>query len=81
MKATDAPVRELDFCESAGLQVTLLWQAVGNRIWVCVRDARTDDAFAFGVAPADALDAFHHPFAYAPPQYGLEQWSALALQS
>jgi hypothetical protein len=81
MNATDELVRELDFRESAGLQVTLLWQAVGNRIWVRVRDARTADAFAFGVAPADALDAFHHPFAYAPTQYGLDVWSELALQT
>lgn len=81
MKATDELVRELDFRESAGLQITLLWQKVGNRIWVRVRDIRTDDAFAFGVAPADALDAFHHPFAYAPAEYGLERWGALALQS
>ena len=81
MNATEAEIRELDVRESAGLQVTLLWQVVGNRIWVRVRDIRTDDAFAFGVAPADALDAFHHPFAYAPSEYGLEQWGALALQS
>jgi hypothetical protein len=80
MNAADARVRELDFRESVGLQVTLLWQEVGNRIWVRVRDARTDDVFAFGVDPADALDAFHHPFAYAP-QYGLDGWGALALES
>jgi hypothetical protein len=65
-RAPEAQVRELDFRESAGLQVTLLWQGVGNRIWVRVWDARTDEAFAFDVAPADALDAFHHPFAHAP---------------
>jgi hypothetical protein len=81
MNATEAEVRELDFRESAGLQVTLLWQAVGDRIWVRVRDARSKDAFAFDVAPADALDAFHHPFAYAPTQYGLGVWSELALRS
>jgi hypothetical protein len=80
MKANDELVRELDFRESAGLQVTLLWQKIENRIWVRVRDARTDDVFAFGVDPAEALDAFHHPFAYAP-RHGLEGWGALALQS
>jgi hypothetical protein len=80
MNATDAQVRELDYRESAGLQVTLLWHAVGNRTWVRVRDARTDDVFAFGVAPGDALDAFHHPFAYAPTQDRLDRWVALALR-
>ena len=79
MNAAEEQGRELDFRESAGLQVTLLWQEVGNRISVRVRDARTDDAFAFGVAAADALDAFHHPFAYAP-QYGLEGWGAPGLR-
>ena len=58
--------RELAVRESAGIQVTLFWRSVRNRLWVRVRDARTDEAFAFGVAPADALAAFHHPFAYAP---------------
>lgn len=81
MNATEAEIRELDFRESAGLQVTLLWQAVGNRIWVRVHDVRTDDAFAFEAAPADVPDAFHHPFAYAPTPYGLDVWSELAVQS
>lgn len=81
MNTTEAQIRELDFRESAGLQVTLLWQAVRNRTWVHVRDARTDDAFTFGVAPADASDAFNHPFAYVAFQHGLDHWSSLAPQS
>ena len=66
MITTDPLARELAYRESAGIQVTLLWQSLKNGIWVRVRDARTAEAFAFGVAPGDALDAFHHPFAYAP---------------
>jgi hypothetical protein len=30
-----------------------------------VSDARTGDTFEFEVAPAEAADAFRHPFAYA----------------
>lgn len=81
MNTAEAQIRELDFRESAGLQVTLLWRALGNRVWVQVRDLRIDEAFTFGVAPAEASNAFHHPFAYAPPEYGLDGGDLAASQS
>jgi hypothetical protein len=31
------------------------------QLWVRVGDARTEETLAFDVAPADALDSFHHP--------------------
>jgi hypothetical protein len=51
--------------EGSGGGSTLFWQSVKNRLWVRVGDARTEEEFLFDVAPADALDAFHRPFAVA----------------
>ena len=56
---------ELDFRATDGLEVTLLWDPEANRVTVSVFDAKTGDDFGIDVDPADALDAFHHPFAYA----------------
>ena len=61
----ESSVRELDHRTSAGIEVTLRWDPLTNRISVVVRDERHGDSLAFGVDPADALCAFHHPYAYA----------------
>jgi hypothetical protein len=58
------PRRELDYRESDGLAVTLLWYEDSNRVVVRVVDSRTDEEFELEVAPRKALDAFHHPHAY-----------------
>jgi len=63
VSATDA--RELDHRSSNGIEVTLLWSPQTNRVWISVADDRRDDAFELDVDPSDALDAFHHPYAYA----------------
>jgi hypothetical protein len=57
--------RELDFRSTDGLEVALLWQPETDRISVTVFDAKTGDDFDFQVDPKDAMDAFHHPYAYA----------------
>ncbi len=57
--------RELDFRSNDGLEVALLWQPETNRLAVSVFDAKTGDDFDVEVDPAEALDAFHHPYAYA----------------
>jgi hypothetical protein len=57
--------RELDFRSTDGLEVALLWQPETDRISVTVFDAKTGDDFDFQVDPEDAMDAFHHPYAYA----------------
>jgi len=56
---------ELAGRENEGLEVTLLWSKSANRVKVAVADARQNEQFEFEVAGADALAAFHHPFAYA----------------
>lgn len=57
--------RELDYRSTDGLDVALLWQPETNRLRVTVFDAKTGDDFSLSVEPAEALDAFHHPYAYA----------------
>jgi hypothetical protein len=58
-------VRELDSRRTDGIQVDLLWDPTDNTTWVAVDDTKTGEAFAFRVAPSDALEAFRHPFASA----------------
>lgn len=63
--------RELDYRVNDGLEVRLLWHPETNGITVKVHDAKTGDDFVLDVAAANAIDAFHHPYAYAASR-GLE---------
>ena len=47
------------------LEVKLIWDAETNGLCVNVRDTGGGDAFQLEVGPAEAMDAFHHPYAYA----------------
>jgi hypothetical protein len=58
-------VRELDRRAGDGIHVALLWNSQTNRVWVTVEDDRTGEWFELEVDSADALSAFHHPYAYA----------------
>jgi hypothetical protein len=57
--------RELAHRKADGIEVTLLWDASDDTVTVEVFDAGTDESFEIGVPRDRALDAFHHPFAYA----------------
>ena len=59
-------IRELDQRTNDGITVTLLWNAETNGVFVSVVEERYGVSFDFAV-PADAADAFHHPYAYAAP--------------
>jgi hypothetical protein len=59
------PLRELDHRTTDGIDVRLLWNPSTNGVTVSVLDGRSGELFELAVAAADALDAFHHPFAYA----------------
>jgi hypothetical protein len=50
-----------------GLEVRLYWNSADGRVKVTVRRVTTDRVGELDVAPEDALEAFHHPFAYRPP--------------
>jgi hypothetical protein len=60
-------LRELDHRVSDGIDVTLFWRPEDDRAVVAVSDAKTGESFTLEVAPdQNALDVFHHPYAYAP---------------
>jgi hypothetical protein len=65
------PVRELDHRHSAGIDVSLVWDARTDQVAVALRDERSGEALSFVVDPTEALSAFHHPYAYAAhPSFG-----------
>ena len=66
MKATDegSVVRELDHRGANGIEVSLLWDPLTSNVLVAVVEDATGVQFEFDVDPADALDAFRHPYAY-----------------
>ena len=57
--------KELASRECVGLVVSLFWSPAANQIQVAVVDQRLDEELHLDVPSACALDAFHHPFAYA----------------
>ena len=57
--------RELASRDGDGLEISLLWSKAADRIKVTVADSRLDESFELDIAGAEALAAFHHPFAYA----------------
>jgi hypothetical protein len=57
-------IRILHERKSSDLHVTLLWNSRTDRIHVSVRDEQTGDEFIVVPEPADALEAFYHPFCF-----------------
>jgi hypothetical protein len=66
---TETVVRELDRRVNDGFDVRLLWSSRTNCVFIGIEDQREGNSFEFRVDPASALDAFHHPFAYASNHY------------
>ena len=56
---------ELAQRENDGIAVTLLWHSLTDRLTVAVRDGRTGEAFDLNAEARNAMDIFHHPYAYA----------------
>jgi hypothetical protein len=68
-----AMIEELDQRESNGISVSLLWDRRTNAVSVYVYDATNEEGFELACDADNALDIFHHPFAYAArrnPSYG-----------
>jgi hypothetical protein len=72
----DESIRELDHRTTDRTQVSLLWNPGTNRVTVAVEDERSGEAFEFGVDAAQALAAFHHPYAYASRDHGAHALTA-----
>jgi hypothetical protein len=61
-----AALKELAYRAHDGLEVTLLWNPRSNEVSIDVVDERHNTSFLLAVEPASALDAFNHPYVYAP---------------
>jgi hypothetical protein len=49
-----------------GVEIRLLWNRADGRLTIVVDDSRTGESFDLvAESGKEALDAFHHPFAYA----------------
>lgn len=59
---------ELAHRSTGGIEVSLFWSQPSNRITIELIDNRIDERLEFEVANDKALDAFRHPYAYAPTQ-------------
>jgi hypothetical protein len=64
-ECSSAPTRELAQRLSGTVEVLLLWHREIDRVGLSVRDLSTGAGFHLEVAPANAIDAFYHPYAYA----------------
>ncbi len=60
--------RELAHRSTDGIEVSLFWSKPSNRVTIELVDGRIDERLEFEVAHEKALDAFLHPYAYAPAQ-------------
>jgi hypothetical protein len=56
---------ELAHRAGGGIDVYLFWNESTRRVTVGVLDPQGDDSFELEVDGRHALDAFHHPYAYA----------------
>ncbi len=56
--------RELDHRYANGIDVTLSWSPSSDALFVTLLDDAGED-FELVVEAHEALDAFHHPYAYA----------------
>ena len=57
---------ELAQRQNDGIEVTLLWSRDDDSVAVHVRHLRTGKTAELTVEPDRALEAYYHPFAYAP---------------
>jgi len=59
------PTRELAQRLSGKDEVLLIWHPEIDRVALSVSDVTTGEGFHIAVVPETAMDAFHHPYAYA----------------
>jgi hypothetical protein len=59
---------ELAHRRNHDLDVALYWEATTDELFVVVEDINAGDRFSIAAPRTQALDVFHHPFAYATPR-------------
>lgn len=60
---------ELAFRANDGVEVTLLWGRRDDRLTVLVEDVKAGESFEVTATAENALDVFHHPYAYAASRH------------
>ena len=63
---TETDLIELATRQSGGVEVRLLWHPEADELTLTVAVERTGETFEIPVPSESALDAFYHPFVYAP---------------
>jgi hypothetical protein len=63
-------IAELDYRECNGVTISLQWSRRSNRLSVVVEDSQRGASFTIPARPDNALEVFHHPYAYAQPLLG-----------
>ena len=63
--AATGTIAELDHRESNGITVSLQWSRRSNRLSVVVEDTQRGERLTLPARPDNALEIFHHPYAYA----------------
>jgi phosphoglycolate phosphatase-like HAD superfamily hydrolase len=58
-------LEELAHRANDGVEVALYWNRTTDALTVVVDDAGSGDLFEIAVEAQNAMDAFHHPYAYA----------------
>jgi hypothetical protein len=71
--------RELAVRASNGTLVRLLWRQGTRQVWVEVCEPATAWALRIQAQPENALDVFHHPYAYAGLQTSLPSADSLGM--
>ena len=56
--------RELAHRRNSDVEVTLLWRKHDNLLTLRLVELGTGVEFELSIPPENALDAFHHPYAY-----------------
>jgi hypothetical protein len=66
--ATTTQSSQLAHRSTDGIEVSLFLSKPSNQVTIELVDNRIDERLEFEVAHNKALDAFRHPYAYAPAQ-------------
>jgi hypothetical protein len=62
----EVATRELAYRRSGALDIFLLWHPADDSVSIRVEDLRTGVRVDLDVEQGTALEAFRHPFSYAP---------------
>src|SRR5262245_3833767 len=62
---TAAAPRELAFRAGDGIEVSLVWSALEDRLTVIVSESRSGERFELAAQRENARDVFYHPYAHA----------------